>query len=127
MVKKVQDTFTFDPAMVPGPSKDIVFLRGNWYDMGVQYGEQLKDAVQLIIASKKGFAKKGFGSFDAAWEYVEKNYLPLYEKHIPEMVDLERCCRCNRTGLQRGRCRIVCFQLRRLWMQYYVKLGIIYL
>lgn len=87
MVKKVQDTFTFDPAMVPGPSKDIVFLRGNWYEMGVQYGEQLKDAVQLIIASKKGFAKKGFGSFDAAWDYVEKNYLPLYEKHIPEMVD----------------------------------------
>ncbi len=55
--------------------------------MGVQYAEQALEAIQLVVASKKGFAVKGFGSFENAWEHVKKNYLPLYEKHIPEMVD----------------------------------------
>lgn len=87
MTKKVQDIFTFDPAKVPGPTKEVVILRGSWYEMGVQYAEQLADEIQMIIASKRGFAIRGFGSLEKAWEYVEKNYYPHYEKHIPEMID----------------------------------------
>lgn len=87
MRKRVQDTFTFDPAMVPPPVKEVIFLRGTWYEMGVQYGQQAKDVVQLIIASKKGFAMRGFGDAEKAWTFVEKNYLPIYEKNIPEMIE----------------------------------------
>lgn len=73
--------------MVPGPSKRVVFLRGTWYEMGMQYGQQVKDVVQLIVSSKRGFAMKGFGSFENAWNYVQANYQPLYEDNIPEMID----------------------------------------
>lgn len=87
MTKKVQDLFTFDPAMQPGISKDVVILRGTWYEMGIQYGQQAKDAIQLIISSKRGFAVKGFGSFEKAWRFVKENYYEIYEKNIPELVE----------------------------------------
>lgn len=87
---RAQDKFKFDPAMMPGVSKEVVILRGSWYEMGVQYGEQARDVIHLIISSKRGFAIKGFGSFEAAWKYVEENYYPHYEKHIPELIDFWR-------------------------------------
>ena len=87
MTKIVQDLFTFNPAMQPGISKDVAILRGTWREMGFQYGQQAKDAVQLIVSSKRGFAVKAFGSFAKAWKFVKDNYYTIYEKYIPELIE----------------------------------------
>lgn len=44
------DYFKFNPEEAPSPVKEVVFLKGSWREMGLQYGQQAKDALHRKVA-----------------------------------------------------------------------------
>ena len=79
--------FTFDAKADPPATKGIVYVEGSWEEMGRQYGQQAKDAVQRGVASGLSGAIDKFGSYDKVVENLDK-YTSIIEERTPELLEL---------------------------------------
>ncbi len=79
--------FTFDTEADPPATKGIVYVEGTWEEMGLQYGQQAKDAVQRGVASGLSSAISQCGSYDKAAEKLDQ-YTDIIEERTPELLDL---------------------------------------
>ncbi len=65
----ITDRFNYDPeATTPTDTSQIAVLKGSWYDMGYQLGEQYKDEVIAATAYNVAGQVEMWGSYDAAVE-----------------------------------------------------------
>lgn len=79
--------FTYDVNEDPPATKNIVFVKGSWEEMGFQFGQQAKDAVQRNVASGYRVALDKYGSFDKAMKGVSK-YTDVIQERAPELLAL---------------------------------------
>lgn len=65
----ITDRFNYDPeATTPTDTSQIAVLKGSWYDMGYQLGEQYRDEVIAATAYNVAGQVEMWGSYDAAVE-----------------------------------------------------------
>lgn len=79
--------FTFDVTQDPPSTKGIVYAEGTWEEIGLQYGQQAKDAVQRGVASGLSGAIDKFGSYDKVVENLDK-YTDIVRERTPEILEL---------------------------------------
>lgn len=69
---------------MPSLTKEVVFVKGSWYQMGVQYGKQAAEAVEAKIASGMASTLDFYGSRERAGEEIGK-YCDLLEERAPQI------------------------------------------
>lgn len=79
--------FTYDVNEDPPATKQVVFVKGSWEEMGLQFGQQAKDAVQRDVASGYSGAINKYGDFDTAMDNIYK-YTDIIEEKAPELLEL---------------------------------------
>ncbi len=76
----ITDRFDYDPAAtVPTDTSQIAVLKGSWYDMGYQLGQQYKEEVIAATAYNVAGQVESWGSYEAAVKAYDP-YLELAEK-----------------------------------------------
>lgn len=79
--------FTYDVNEDPPATKQVVIVKGTWEEMGLQFGQQAKDAVQRSVASGYGAAMDKYSSEEAVMKNMDK-YIDIIEERAPELIDL---------------------------------------
>jgi len=78
----IAERFDYDPeAVTPSDTADIAVLKGSWYEMGYQLGEQYKDEVTAATAYNVAAQVEAWGSYEAAVEAYEP-YLELADEYF---------------------------------------------
>ena len=76
----ITERFDYDPAATaPTDTSQIAVLKGSWYDMGYQLGEQYKDEVIAATAYNVAGQVESWGSYEEAVKAYDP-YLELAEK-----------------------------------------------
>ena len=83
-VSKITD---FDESYVPSETKEVLYLKGSWSEIGFQYATEAETPVKITLASNLGDAIDRFGSFDAAVDAAKPN-LDYIEDKAPLLIDL---------------------------------------
>lgn len=80
--KAVSDRFSYDTEKVtPSDTSEIAVLKGSWYDMGYQLGEQYPDAVKAATAYNVAAQVENWGSYaDAVKAYTP--YIKLADEYF---------------------------------------------
>lgn len=81
------DYFKFNPEEAPSPVKEVVFLKGSWREMGLQYGQQAKDALHRKVAFFLQLDLAKAKEYSRLYEDLEK-YVEHYQKYFPEFIEL---------------------------------------
>ncbi len=81
------DEFTFDETANPPVTKNVVYVKGSWEEMGLQYGQQAKDSVQRDVATGMGSAIDQHGSYEKV-QGVLGNYEKVIAQRAPELLEL---------------------------------------
>lgn len=85
--KAISDRFDYNPDKVtPTDTSQIAVLKGSWYDMGVQLGEQYKDEVIAATAYNVAGQIENWGTYEAAVEATEP-YLELADEYFVNEKD----------------------------------------
>jgi hypothetical protein len=84
---KLSDRFDYDSAeATPTDTSEIAVLKGSWYDMGYQLGEQYKDEVMAAAAYNVAAQIETWGSYEAAVEAYQP-YLEQADKFFNHEKD----------------------------------------
>lgn len=81
------DKLAFEVEKAPAPAKEVVYLSGTWYEMGVQYAAIAPDAVKRVIVEGINEVQLYGAGFDACYAIVEK-YIHEYKTTAPELLEL---------------------------------------
>lgn len=84
---KLSDRFDYNPEEVtPTDTSEIAVLKGSWYDMGYQLGEQYKDEIMASTAYLVAGQIETWGSYEAAVEAYQP-YLEQADKFFTHEKD----------------------------------------
>lgn len=76
----------YDEEAVPDPVRNVVILKGTWYEMGQQYASQMPDVVKRCVSSglsgllSEHTYEEGLNALDKQLDY--------YDEHAPEVTEL---------------------------------------
>ena len=76
----------FDAATDPNNTQDIVVLAGSWKEMGIQYGEQAKEALSLAMAENLASVIDTRESLEAIYKEI-KVHTDLYKEKFPQLIE----------------------------------------
>lgn len=76
----------YDEEAVPDPVRNVVILKGSWYEMGQQYAAQMPDVVKRCVASGLS-ALLSEHTYEEGLNALEKQ-LDYYDEHAPEVTEL---------------------------------------
>lgn len=83
-ISKITD---FDENYVPTETKEVLYLKGSWSEIGFQYATEAETPVKITLASNLGDAIDRYGSFDAAVDEAQP-ILDYIEEKAPLLIEL---------------------------------------
>jgi len=81
------DKFTVDLNKVPSQIRDIVILKGTWFDMGYQFGLTQKEAIELNILQAGAITARFRGNVESFYGKECGLYLEKINTQFPQLID----------------------------------------
>lgn len=86
MKQTMMERFNFNPEKGVGCYPEIAVVRGTWYEMGKQYGQQYKEELIPAILENIGDQIRTWGTYEKAVEAFQP-YLQSYDTYLTHPID----------------------------------------